>query len=212
MLGLLVAAITIIGKLGVNKRVTQVFNAMFPADWPFAVAFLSTFLPLAALATFAFYTIQSRQPGGFAGLVATHWPLVRVIGGTMLIMLAGMLVGPWTFNLVILMHFVAWFEFSTVKIRALPREVRQSASPLRPFDWFKKSLAGFCFFHVGLSVFFLALIVVNHYVLRRQPMVVDGQTWSNPLELLFSAQNLYYWTIAHVTLSFFPRPTPRPTT
>lgn len=210
LLGLLVAAISIIGKLGVNERVTQVFQGMFPADWPFAVAFLSTFLPLAALATYSFYTIQSRQPGGFAGLVLSHAPLVRVIGGTMLIMLAGMLVGPWTFNLVILMHFVAWFEYSTVRIRALPPDLRKSASPRQPLNWFKTSLGGFCFFHIGLSVFFLALIVVNHYILRRTPIRVGEQNWANPLELLFSANNLYYWTIAHVTLSFFPRPAPKP--
>lgn len=210
LLGLLVAAISVIAKLGVNDRVTQVFQGMFPAQWPFALAFLTTFLPLAALATYAFYTIQSRQPGGFAGLVATHGPLVRVIGGTMLIMLAGMLVGPWTFNLVILMHFVAWFEFSTVKIRSLPREVRAGASPRHPLNWFKTSLGGFCFFHIGLSVFFLGLIVLNHYVLRRTNITLGDRQWANPLELLFSANNLYYWTIAHVTLSFFPRPAPKP--
>jgi hypothetical protein len=209
LLGLLTAAVAVRQPLGYDGKQDNALRALFPADWPFVAVFAATVTPLAILATLAFQRIESRQPGGFWGLVRTHGPLTRVIGWTVAIMLASMVVGAWTYNFVIVMHFVAWFEFTTVKIRSLPTSVRQSATPRRPLTWFKTSLTGFCVLHVGLSLLFLGLIAINHYALVRQPLAIAGQTWANPLELLFSAQNLYFWTIAHVTLSFYPRPIPK---
>ncbi len=207
-LALLVAVISVHGQFGGTSIAGTALQELFPAGWSFVSIFASTATPLIVLATFGFVRIGGLQPGGLPGLCRMHEPLIKVIGSTMLILLASMFVGAWTYNLVIVMHFVAWFEFTTTRIRRLPPEVRRSATWRTPMQWFKKSLLGFCVLHVGLSVLFLALIAVNHYILQRRPMELEGRSVTNPLELLFSASNLYYWTIAHVTLSFFPRGLP----
>jgi hypothetical protein len=67
---------------------------------------------------------------------------------------------------------------------------------------------GFRIGQISTATFFLLLITTNHYILHRAPVHLVERTIPNPLELLFSASNLYYWTIAHVTLSFFPRTIP----
>ncbi|MBI5864570.1 MAG: hypothetical protein HZB38_08690, partial [Planctomycetes bacterium] len=129
LLALLVSVISVRYSLGFVSVQENALRSLFPASWPFVMVFFATVAPLVVLATIAFARISGQQPGGFAGLVRTHRPLVGVIGGTMAILLASMLLGAWTYNLVILMHFVAWFEYSTVRIRALPRAMRQRSSP-----------------------------------------------------------------------------------
>jgi len=213
LIALLVSTIAVAGQLGLPNPTDNALRRVFPSTWSFMAVFGVTAVPMTALATLVFARIQTSFPGGFVGLYRTHTPLIKVIGFTMLIMLSSMLVGAWTYNLVIVMHFVAWFVFTTSKISALPPAVRQAASWRQPMDWFKRSLLGFSVLHVGLSLFFLTLIAINHYGLQRAPMNIAGRTVTNPLEFLFSAKNLYYWTITHVTLSFFPRavPLPKPT-
>lgn len=211
LLGLLAAALTVRRSgFGISDRQDTALAALFPSTWPFAAVFATTVAPLALLATYAYARIAERQPGGFVGLVRAHRPLILVIGISMAILLSSMLVGAWVYNLVIVMHFVAWFEFTTTKIRQLPKPVRAAANWRHPLDWSRRSLVGFSVLHIGLSALFLSLIALNHYSLHRAPVTLAGTTVSNPIELLFSAKNLYYWTITHVTLSFFPRPIPKP--
>jgi hypothetical protein len=204
-LALLVSIITIHGQFGGTSIAGTALQAVFPANFSFVTIFAATALPLIAVATFGFLQIHGLHPGGLVGMCREHAPLVKVIATTMGILLASMFVGAWTYNLVIVMHFVAWFEFTTTRIRRLPEPVRAAATWRKPMDWFKKNLLGFCTLHVGLTLLFLTLIAINHYGLRRAPLELAGGPVTNPLEFLFSAQNLYYWTIAHVTLSFFPR-------
>jgi hypothetical protein len=120
--------------------------------------------------------------------------------------LSSVVVGTWILNVVILIHFTGWFIFATAGIAAQPREVQRAATWRTPDAWFRRNLAGFWVFHGGLAVLFLACIMANHWLFAQQPLTISGSTWANPLTVLFSSGSLFYWTIAHVTLGFLPKP------
>ncbi len=55
--------------------------------------------------------------------------------------------------------------------------------------------AGFTWLHLGLAVIVVVLVGISTYAFGKQGV----------LESIVGSKSFYYWTIMHVTLSFFPR-------
>ena len=59
----------------------------------------------------------------------------------------------------------------------------------------RRSVSGFQALHIGAAAILLVLILINHYVFASEGI----------LNLLFSSNAFYYWTVIHVTISFAPK-------
>lgn len=166
-------------------------DAMFPAQWPYAIRFLSLLIPMALIATFALWRIAREFPDGLRGLWRVHRPILKVFLIAMGIILIALVSGPWTFNAVVLMHFVAWYIFARNML-----DKRPPAQPPRDlWAWMRQSKHGFTCFHLGLALVAVVAVAISTYVF--------GKTGT--LEFIVGSKSFYYWTIMHVTLSFFPR-------
>lgn len=184
-------------------------NTIFPPAWPLSLKMAASALPFALVAVAACWRIQSKHTGGLIELLMSHKPLSIIVAGTVAVVLSAVVFGTWVLNYIILMHFTGWFLFAVAGIRKQPRNVRRAVTWRTPNQWIRRNLVGFWVFHGGLALLFFLLIALNHWVLSQQPIVVGGRTMSNPLTILFSEHSLYYWTIAHVTLGFLPKPAAR---
>lgn len=138
------------------------------------------------------WRLAKKFPGGLKGFWVDDKPVLLVIIYTSLIILATPLVGPWTYNLLILSHFVGWYFFASRRLSTIPKQAtRQDGF----WKWVRGSVSGFQTMHLGFAAVFLILILINHYVFASTGI----------LELLFSSNAFYYWTIVHVTISFAPK-------
>jgi hypothetical protein len=63
------------------------------------------------------------------------------------------------------------------------------------WKWMRTTERGFTVLHLGMAAAVVLLIAISTYAF--------GKT--GPLEALVGSKSFYYWTIIHVTLSFFPR-------
>lgn len=166
-------------------------EAIFPASWPYAVRFASTFVPMLLIAVLALRRIARVFPDGLAGLWRAHRPILTVFIGSTGIILVALVSGPWSFNAVVLMHFVGWYIFARHII-----DLRPPAQPPRSvWAWMRSTKPGFATLHLGLAALVLALLAVSTYAFGKQDFI----------ELVIGSKVFFYWTIMHVTLSFFPR-------
>lgn len=166
-------------------------EAIFPAEWPYALRFTTTFVPMLLIAMFALWRITRRFPDGRHGLWRTHRPILIVFCGSTGIILVALLSGPWTFNAVVLMHFVGWFIFARRMLAQRP----PASPPTTTWTWLRTTPAGFSVLHVGLAALTACLIAISTYAFGKTDF----------LELVVGSKVFYFWTIMHVTLSFFPR-------
>ena len=165
---------------------------MFPASWPYVARFAATFLPMVAIAIFALRQIGRKFPNGLRGLWNVHEPILRVFIIATCIILVALVSGPWTFNAVVLMHFVAWYIFGR---RSLAKRPPAEPPTKWSWTWMRTTVAGFTFLHIGLTVIVVVLVGISTYAFGK----------AGPLEMIVGSKVFYYWTIMHVTLSFFPR-------
>lgn len=181
-----------------DPRHTAALRSLIPGDWS-VLAIVTVFaLPFAIiLAVACARLVAAGAPG-----VMAHGPVVRVLAASVALTLGSGLLGLWLIDVVILMHFVSWFVFTTEKLRRPVPPGRPGSWSL--VEWLRGTRPGFWTLHGGISVAVLGLIVFNHHVLRGQPLAWAGFTLSNPFGVL-SADAFYYWTIVHVTLSLVPR-------
>lgn len=170
-----------------------VLNTFFPASLPFLARFAMYLIPIMGFNLAMFWLVARRTPGGWPAVWRQHHPILVVFLGSTGIVLATLFVGPWTFNYVVLAHFVGWYLFAIRKLRNAPP--RTDASPARPLLWVRTTVPGFQFLHLGLALVVTALIAVSVYGLHMQ----------GPLEAIVGGPSFYYWTVIHVTLSFYPR-------
>lgn len=195
MLGLLVSlaipAYVLFGDFFPEFRHPLLEN-LFPATWNYGLRFGSTFLPMVAIAVFALWRISRPFPDGLAGLWRMHRPILAVFLIATGIILIALVSGPWTFNAVVLMHFVAWYLFAR---RTLAE--REPVDPPRPgtWRWMRTTRTGFTWLHLGLAGLVVVLVAIATY----------GFGKTGGLETVVGSKNFYYWTIMHVTLSFYPR-------
>lgn len=195
MLGLLVSlaipAYVLFGELEPKFR-HPVLAQLFPASWPYVMRFASTFLPMVAVAVFALWRISRGFPAGLAGLWRTHRPILFVFLIATGIILIALVSGPWTFNAVVLMHFVGWYLFARHTLAQRP-----PADPPRPgtWRWMRTTRSGFTWLHLGLAGLVIVLVAISSYAFGKE----------GGLEAVVGSSTFYYWTIMHVTLSFYPR-------
>ncbi|RMF84225.1 MAG: hypothetical protein D6744_03435, partial [Planctomycetota bacterium] len=195
MLGLLVSlalpAYVLFGELRPEFR-HPLLEHMFPANWSYATRFASTFLPMAAVAWLALWRIARVFPDGIAGLWRVHKPILTVfLIGTGIILIA-LGTGPWTFNAVVLMHFVSWYQFGRY---SLDKHPPATPPPAGTWKWMRTTKIGFTWLHLGLAALVIVLVAVSTYAYGKH----------GALELIVGSKSFYYWTIMHVTLSFYPR-------
>lgn len=164
---------------------------LFPAEWPYVLRFFSLVGPMAAVTAIALWRIARVFPDGLRGLWRVHAPILFVFGVSTFIVLLALVSGPWSFNAVVLMHFVGWYLFGRWMLRKHPPKV----PPTSLWKKMRTTESGFTVLHLGLAAAVVILIALSTYAF--------GKT--GPLEALVGSKSFYYWTIIHVTLSFFPR-------
>jgi len=168
-----------------------ILQNFFPANWPFVLKLGSMFIPMALMALWAIARIARSFPDGLAGLWRVHRPILAVFLISVVIILVALISGPWTFNVVVLMHFVGWYFFALFLIDRHPPQ-----APTRGWwAWLRTTRHGFMTLHLGLAALVTVLIAISVYGFGKN-------CW---LEAIVGSKNFYYWTIMHVTLSFLPR-------
>lgn len=168
-----------------------IMENFFPASWPFVLRLGIMFVPMLLISVFAILRMGRRFPGGLPNLWRVHRPILTIFSISLVIILASLIGGPWTFNIVVLMHFVGWYIFALFLMDHRP--------PARPprgvWQWMRTTRQGFMTLHLGLAALVTILIAVSIYGFGKD-------CW---LEPIVGSKNFYYWTIMHVTLSFLPR-------
>lgn len=193
-LGVLFAAIwpvyTTLSLRGYDAAAHPLLQSFYPASWSLAMRLGVTFAPAVAVAAIALARIARSFPDGLAGVWRMHRPILVIQLASTGIVLVALIGGSWTVQIVVLMHFVGWYLFALHQIGrrvpAAPRSIWQSMRTTR---------AGFMTLHLGLAALVAMLMVIDVYGFGRT-------TWLNAV---VGSQSFYYWTIAHVTLSFLPR-------
>ncbi|HKQ47048.1 MAG TPA: hypothetical protein VJZ71_03135 [Phycisphaerae bacterium] len=173
------------------RPANPVLDNFFPADWPFVVRLGSMFLPMLAIAIFALSRIARTFPDGLAGLWRVHRPILAVHGISLVIILIALVGGAWTFNIVVLGHFVGWYIFALYLIGKHPPK----SPPTSWFAWMRTTRNGFMTLHLGLAAVVTVLIAISVYGFGKEGV----------LEAIVGSKSFYYWTVMHVTLSFLPR-------
>lgn len=194
-LGLLLALIwpTYVQSAMYRPRIANdpVLKNFFPADWPFILRLSSMFVPMVLIAIFAMRRIARDFPDGLSGLWRVHKPILSVWLISIGIVLLALIGGPWTFNIVVLMHFVGWYIFALYLIGKNPPK----QPPQGLWQWMRTTRKGFMTLHLGLAALVTILIAIDVYGFGKQ-------SW---LDIFVGSKNFYYWTVMHVTLSFLPR-------
>lgn len=170
-----------------------VLNLFFPASLPFLTKFAIYLVPVLLFNGALFAWFSRAYPGGWRAIWQDHHPLLVVFLISTGIIFATLLVGPWTFNFVVLAHFVGWYFFALRKLDQIPPEKAAPAS--RPLAWMRTTPAGFRMLHLGLAVLVTLLIAVSVYAF-------GDEGW---LSTIVGGPAFYYWTVIHVSLSFYPR-------
>lgn len=167
-------------------------DAMFPASWPYMVRIASLLLPMLAIATYSLWRIARIYDDGLRGLWRVHRSILIVFLVSTGIILLSLFSGPWSFNIVVLMHFVGWYLFGRYSLAKRPPA---TAPKTGTWAWMRTTRTGFTVLHLGLAVLVIGLVVLSTYAFGKQGV----------LEHIVGSKVFYYWTIVHVTLSFFPR-------
>lgn len=191
LLSLAVPAYVLYGEFRPEFR-HPLLESLFPADWNYAARFAATFLPMVGVALLALRRIARAFPDGLHGLWRSHRPILTVFLCSTGIILIALVSGPWTFNAVVLMHFVAWYIFGR---RLLERRPPAEPPPAGSWKWMRTTRSGFTWLHLGLALVVVGLIAFSTYASGKADL----------LESVVGSKAFYYWTIMHVTLSFFPR-------
>lgn len=168
-----------------------ILQNFFPSNWPFIVKLSSTFVPMVLIAIFAMWRIARIFPNGLAGLWQAHRPILSIQLASLGIVLLALVGGPWTFNIVVLMHFVGWYLFAVYLLGKNPAK----EPPKGLWPWMRTTRKGFMTLHLGLAALVTLLVAVDVYGFGKD-------CW---LDVVIGSKNFYYWTIMHVTLSFLPR-------
>jgi hypothetical protein len=174
---------------------------IFPADWPAAIPALILALPWLALIATAVVRLGGTS-SRLRAVAQTHAPLVKVLALGLALVAASAVVGSGALHLLILLHFVGWFQFTMVKLGSAP-PVAPPAGGGALLHWLRRTRPGFVVFHGGLAGLVLGLLALDHYVLGA------GVTRERSvLTFALSSSTFYSWTILHVAWSFCPRPRP----
>ena len=185
-------------KVRVHPSHREVLQSFLPGEWT-PLGLLALFgLPCAIVLAVSVARLVALRVA-----VREHAPMVRVLAASVALTLSIAVLGVTILNLIILMHVVAWFLFTSGRLRAA--EARSSA-PRAPgiVGWLRGTRRGFWAFHLGSAVAVMALITFDHYVLG-DTVAWGGYVFPNPLAAVLNPKIFYYWTILHIVVSLVPR-------
>jgi hypothetical protein len=145
----------------------------------------------ALLAVVAWRAWARREADRVATWVSRSRPMFAVYGLFLLVVLSGLASGT-LLEAIVLWHVLEWLFFSVRQIGE-----REGKAPRPPgfLAWVKGTRRGFLVLHLGLA----ALVFVG---LAAWAYVYGKSGWLTPV---VGPEAFYYWTIAHVTMSFVPR-------
>jgi hypothetical protein len=143
---------------------------------------------LAGYALLRWYAAEG--PGGVAGVVRRHGPLLRAYAVVIAWLLVGLAVGASGFAVIVL-HVTGWYVFTCRRLKGRPT----TAVAQGWWSWMRSTAPGFRTLHLGLVVVFIALGTTWVYAL-------GAQGW---IGYVLSPRAFYLWTIFHITVSFLPR-------
>jgi len=173
--------------------------------WSYPELFAVVGVPLLCMCAYAIWRLHKSHPEGLRGAVRAHWPLVCILLGLDALVVSGLLVGAWTIEFLVLMHFVGWWYFATLKIKDQPKAARKQITWRTPGQWFKRTQRGFWALHGGLAAIVFLGYVATYWILPASGVSFAGGLYRNGLAVLFNDETFYHLTVAHVTLSFVPR-------
>jgi hypothetical protein len=136
---------------------------------------------------FFFCAVNGDRPARPSDSWYAERPIMVVLIGTTVLLTASVLLG-WQGHAIVITHVASWYVFVTVALRKRRRD------GTAPSGW-RDDPRAFQFIHLGGVAILLALGAVWAYGFRNAP---DHRV----LSTLLGANNFYYWTIAHVTVSF----------
>jgi hypothetical protein len=165
----------VVPGLGTGGRAVLVFGAM---------------LAYAGLRWFAW---ARREPEGLRAWAGRTRPMGAVLALFLGVVLLGG-VSRALLEAIVLWHVVEWLVFS---VHQAGRREREAPPPTTWLGRAKGTRSGFLRLHLGLSAVVFVLLLVWTYG--------TASSASSPLWFLVSHEAFFYWTIMHVTLSFYPR-------
>lgn len=129
-----------------------------------------------------------RVHGSLQAFAFAYQPLLMVYAAILAILLLGSTLGSTGFNLIILLHVVAWLVF-------VPYQLGKRSGPraCNPWAWLRSTPLGFWVLHVGLALLFLALMGVRVHLWERVGFVSE----------LLASGNFTYWGLMHISMSFW---------
>lgn len=140
---------------------------------------------VAACATSLWATWSCQRRHGIA--LRDIAPLLAVyatIGGVLTI---GSLLGSVGFNLIVLIHVMAWLVFVRHRLGNSGEE------PQSWWTWLRTTPAGLVTLHLVAAVVVLILMALRVHVWQRVGLVSE----------LFATSSFHYWTIMHITMAFW---------
>lgn len=133
--------------------------------------------------------------GGARAFFRLHRPVLLVYAGVLGVLLLDILISGRAYAIVTL-HVAAWYVFTFRQLRARPAPVPAPA-PMT-WRWMRGTPRGFDVLHVGLVAVTLLAAFVWAYGFRNDAGL-------SPFYVTLSRDAFPFWTIMHVTLSWFPR-------
>jgi hypothetical protein len=122
------------------------------------------------------------------GIVARDYaPLLAVYAAIAGILIVGSLMGSVGFNLIVLIHVMAWFVFVRQRLIDCPTTARTW------WAWLRTTPAGFVTLHVLAAGVVLTLMALRVHIWERGGFVSQ----------LFATSSFHYWSIMHITMAFW---------
>ena len=152
-----------------------------PAPWLEVIA--AGLMTLGAASWLATWTCARRH-----GIVWRNYvPLLAVYATIAAILSAGSLLGSVGFNLIVLIHVMAWLVFVRQRLG------NPATAPRTWWAWLRTTPAGFITMHLAAVAVVLALMAVRVHFWERGGLVSQ----------LFATSSVHYWTIMHITMALW---------
>jgi hypothetical protein len=133
--------------------------------------------------------------GSLPGHFQRHRPIYTVFGGSLLLVLLGGLITRHN-HVIVILHVTAWYVFYLRLLRRRPAPL--TAPPRYSWSWLRGTPTGFNVLHLGTLLVLLTTAAIWVYAFRSDPTLTL-------LWVTLDVENFQYWTLMHVTMSFYSR-------
>lgn len=122
-------------------------------------------------------------------------PLLAVYGALASVLALGSLLGSAGFNLIILIHVMAWLVFVRQRLARQAGAVSSLSGVRGLWTWLRATPTGFITLHVVTATLILALMALRVYAWERAGFISQ----------LLASSNFLYWGIMHITIAFWKK-------